>query len=223
MSDDAELRSAWREAIGDRPECWAAFDEVIGRHREPGRRYHGVRHVTWVVRHVHALAADPGVHVTDLGAVVAAAFFHDAVYDATRHDNEERSAQLAERSLGALGWSSARCHEVGRLVRATADHATAGDADVDGAVLLDADLAVLGADPAAYQAYVTGVRGGVRPRRRRRMAVRAGGRAQDAAGPHTALRHRTGPVAMGGARRCQHGCGAGCAALISGSGGEDAA
>ena len=38
---------------------------------------------------------------------------------------------------------------------ATADHDAA---DVDAAVLIDADLAILGAEPAAYAAYVHGVR-----------------------------------------------------------------
>lgn len=127
---------------------------MVARHREPHRRYHGVRHVTWVVRHVRELAAE--VPVADEAAVIAAAFFHDAVYDPRAHDNEERSADLAERVLRELGWDDARCAVVGRLIRATAAHGPTGDPDT--AVLLDADLAVLGAEPAAYQAYVTGVR-----------------------------------------------------------------
>jgi predicted metal-dependent HD superfamily phosphohydrolase len=113
-----------------------------------------VRHVTWVVRHVHELAADGPP--ADLGAVVAAAFYHDAVYDPTAADNEARSAALAERVLGELGWDTPRCQAVGELVRATASHEP--DGTLDRAVLIDADLAVLGSDPAAYQAYVTGVR-----------------------------------------------------------------
>ena len=132
----------------------AAFDEVVGRHREPHRRYHGVRHVTWVLRHVRELADQ--VPVADRAAIVAAAFFHDAVYDPRGEDNEERSAQLAERVLGDLGWPEDRRRAVGAMVRATAGHAAPADADT--AVLLDADLAVLGAEPSAYQAYVNGVR-----------------------------------------------------------------
>ena len=42
------------------------------------------------------------------------------------------------------------------LLAGTAAHAAPDGADT--AVLLDADLAVLGAEPAAYQAYVNGVR-----------------------------------------------------------------
>ena len=134
---------------------------MVARHREPHRRYHGVRHVTWVVRHVLELTTS--APVTDLDAVVVAAFYHDAVYDPRASDNEEQSARLAERMLGELGWDAARRRRVGDLVRATAAHRVPANPDtaapdIDVAVLLDADLAVLGSDPAAYQAYASGVR-----------------------------------------------------------------
>jgi predicted metal-dependent HD superfamily phosphohydrolase len=159
ISDDTELRAAWTATVGDAPAELAALDDVVGRHREPHRRYHNLRHVTWVVRHVGELAGE--VPLADLGAVTVAAFFHDAVYAPRAGDNEERSAQLAERVLEELGWDADRRRMVGRHVRATTSHATP-PADEGGgndtAVLLDADLAILGAEPAAYQAYVTGVR-----------------------------------------------------------------
>jgi predicted metal-dependent HD superfamily phosphohydrolase len=49
------------------------------------------------------------------------------------------------------------------MVEATATHVVAAAGfepglEVDTAVLLDADLAVLGSEPASYQAYVAGVR-----------------------------------------------------------------
>jgi predicted metal-dependent HD superfamily phosphohydrolase len=154
MSDDAELQTAWCEHVDATPGRLAHLEEVIGRHREPHRRYHGVRHVTWVVRHVKELARQEPVG--DLDAVVAAAFFHDAIYRPRAHDNETASADLAARVLADLDWAPARAARVGELIRATAGHDAAGDPDR--AVLLDADLAVLGSDPAAYQAYVTGVR-----------------------------------------------------------------
>ena len=94
--------------------------------------------------------------VNDEASVIAAAFFHDAVYDVDADDNEAR-----KRGVGRAGARRARV--VGgplltrlEIVRATAGHEPTEDADE--AVLLDADLAVLGSDPAAYQAYVTGVR-----------------------------------------------------------------
>lgn len=154
MGDESELRIAWRRHVGRGPAAETEFEQVLGQHRQPTRRYHGVRHVTWVVRHVQDLAGfEP---VDDLGSVVAAGFYHDGIYDARATDNEARSARWAERALPELGWSDDRTVRVGDLVRLTATHDPAPGSD--GAVLVDADLAVLGADPAAYAAYVTGVR-----------------------------------------------------------------
>jgi predicted metal-dependent HD superfamily phosphohydrolase len=165
MSDELELRAAWEAVSADSARSWEVFDDLIGRHRQPHRRYHGVRHVVWVLRHVRALeAAIPdcgdGHDSYDAGAVSAAAFFHDAIYDPSRGDNEERSAVLAEHQLASLEWDPKRSRFVGELVRATASHvsghrATAG---LEALVLLDADLAVLGSQPSAYSAYATGVR-----------------------------------------------------------------
>src|SRR6476469_6398818 len=75
VTDEPELWAAWTVAVGNTAPALATFDEVVARHREPHRRYHGVRHVTWVVRHVRELAAE--VPTDDLDAVVVAAFFHD--------------------------------------------------------------------------------------------------------------------------------------------------
>lgn len=153
-ADPVELQAAWERAAGPEPEARWVLELVVARHREPHRRYHGVQHVVWVIRHAHALIeAEP---VDDAGAVIAAALFHDAVYDPRATDNEAASGRLAARHLSELGWSPERTTRVAAMIEATAGHAD--PADHDTAVLLDADLAVLGADPAGYQAYATGVR-----------------------------------------------------------------
>ena len=152
VPDDTELRVAWAAAVGTSPDAEAAFDDVVGRHRQAHRRYHTVRHVTWVVRHVQELATEEPVD--DLDAVVVAAFFHDAVYDAAATDNEAQSAALARRVLLDLGWPQAP----GQWPSSCGRPQTTPSDDAAVNVLVDADLAVLGSDPAAYQAYVTGVR-----------------------------------------------------------------
>lgn len=173
MADELEVRAAWSGAVGTERESIAVLESLLERHREPHRRYHGVHHVVWTLRHVRSLATEH--RPADLGAIVAAACFHDAVYDARRGDNESVSADLAHRELTGLGWPGDRCAAVARMVLATADHVDpdvriggatgdgrpagdSADADLDVAILLDADLAVLGADAAPYQSYVTGVR-----------------------------------------------------------------
>lgn len=151
--DDLEIRIAWEQHLGRSPVSVEWFGSVVARYHETGRHYHGVRHIRWVVRHVNDLSA----HADDLSAVIAAAFFHDVIYDVTRSDNEQASAELAERALTELGWTRTRCRHVSAMILATIDHQVAG-ADVDTQVLLAADLAVLSAEPGRYSDYVRAIR-----------------------------------------------------------------
>lgn len=157
MADhDLELRVAWEHHLGRSATSLVWFDSVLSRYRRPGRHYHDVRHVRWVVRHVTAL--EPATH--DLGAVIAAAFFHDVVYDPTRADNEQLSAQLADRALTELGWKPGRSGRVCALILATTNHHidVTGGGDPDTWVLLAADLAVLAGEPGRYSEYARAVR-----------------------------------------------------------------
>jgi predicted metal-dependent HD superfamily phosphohydrolase len=78
------------------------------------------------------------------------------VYDPTRPDNEAVSAQRARAGLRGLV-PDERIDEVERLVLLTAGH-DAAPGDPNGAVLCDADLAVLAGPPDAYAAYASAVR-----------------------------------------------------------------
>lgn len=146
-----ELEVAWRRHVSpDR----TAMERIVARHREKHRRYHTVAHVGWVMRHVRELAdVEP---VADLDAVVAAAFYHDAVYEPASPANERASARLARRDLTEFGWPEDRTAAVAAMIEGTEAHLD--PPDVDTAVLFDADLAVLAADPAGYGEYVRGVR-----------------------------------------------------------------
>ncbi len=131
----------------------ALFDELAERYGEPVRHYHVLGHVEEVLGWLDVLGED----LEDRTAVELAAWFHDAVYDPTASDNEDRSARLAVDRLGALGVPDALSGEVARLVRLTRTH-RADPADLDGAVLLDADLAVLGSAPDDYDRYRAAIR-----------------------------------------------------------------
>lgn len=154
MSDsDLDLRVAWQRHIGRSPKAMRWYESVVLRHREAHRHYHDVRHIQWVVRHVNELGAE----LDDLGVVVAAAFFHDVVYDPARADNEAVSAELATAALAELGWTSGRVARVADLIEATARHDVT-DPTPEEAVLFAADLAVLAAEPSSYGDYVRHVR-----------------------------------------------------------------
>jgi predicted metal-dependent HD superfamily phosphohydrolase len=127
--------------------------DLLRRYAEPHRRYHTTEHLAEVLDRVEELAGE----ADDAGAVRLAAWFHDAVYDPSRGDNEERSAVLATRMLADTDLPAATVAEVARLVRLTTTHDPA-EGDRDGAVLCDADLAILAAPPERYAAYAAAVR-----------------------------------------------------------------
>ena len=113
-SAEIELDLAWQQHVGASGEL---LRRLLERHREPHRRYHTIDHVMWVVRHVRELVDGDGVEIADRGAIVAAAVFHDAVYDPTADTraNEIASADLARRELTDEGWSTRRCEAVATM------------------------------------------------------------------------------------------------------------
>lgn len=122
-------------------------DELLAAWDRGG--YHDLRHLIEVLDRLDVLAQAGAAF--DRTVVGLAAWFHDAVY-AGADDDEERSAQWAERAL-----PPAYADEVARLVRMTAHHRPADDDD-NGCALSDADLGILAAPRARYDAYVAGVR-----------------------------------------------------------------
>jgi predicted metal-dependent HD superfamily phosphohydrolase len=143
---------AFAALTGDSPTARTEWAAVVAAWSEPHRRYHDLAHLAAVLGVVDALAA----HAADPAAVRLAAWYHDVVYDPQRADNEEASAARARAGLRGLV-AEDRLAQVERLVLLTAGHDPADD-DADGAVLCDADLAVLAAPPAAYAVYASAVR-----------------------------------------------------------------
>jgi predicted metal-dependent HD superfamily phosphohydrolase len=142
---------AWAQLAGDSATSRTEWAAVVAAWSEPHRRYHDLAHLAAVLGLVAGL---PGA--TDPGAVRLAAWYHDIAYDPQRTDNEEVSGARARVGLRGLV-PDARVDEVERLVLLTAGHDPAPD-DANGAVLCDADLAVLAGPPEAYASYASAVR-----------------------------------------------------------------
>ncbi|CAN93572.1 hypothetical protein sce3413 [Sorangium cellulosum So ce56] len=130
---------------------WGAVRAAYG---EPGRAYHDLAHVGEVLRRVGEVARDVGWRRPR--EVFLAALFHDAVYVPGRHDNEARSAELAREAV--VRWLPGEGLDEGlieRLILLTARHGALDPADVgeEEALFLDCDMAILGSDAAAFDAY----------------------------------------------------------------------
>ncbi len=150
MDHLAHLTDRWNALL---PGAAALGVELLDRYQHVGRRYHDARHLLEVLRHIDEL----GAFAVDSRAVELAGWFHDAVYDASRSDNEEASARFAEDALPSYEVPPHTVAQVARLVRLTAAH-DPEQGDADGAVLCDADLAILAADALRYAEYVQDVR-----------------------------------------------------------------
>jgi predicted metal-dependent HD superfamily phosphohydrolase len=131
----------------------SVFEELVARYGEDGRYYHTLDHV----REVLQVGQQLQTLARDFKAIQLAIWFHDVIYDPRAADNEERSADYADQALAQLGIPAATVASVHRLILITKTHETAV-ADIDGHIILDADLATLGASPAQYDAYCQAIR-----------------------------------------------------------------
>ena len=132
----------------------AVRDELITRYGEPHRRYHTMTHIEDCLAQV----ADSTDMNDDQRALLdAAIWFHDAIYDPTRTDNEAGSARLARERLAAGDAPEPFIAEVERLILLTAGHSVEAD-DPLGARLVSIDLSILGAEPGRYDAYARAIR-----------------------------------------------------------------
>jgi predicted metal-dependent HD superfamily phosphohydrolase len=153
----ASLQDAWQQLLdqsGATPALAAAlFLRLQVRYTAPERAYHNLAHIRDVLAVVDTLAA----HCPQPDAVRLAAWLHDVVYVPGARDNERQSAAWATAELAAAGVSPALGAESARLILLTASHDPA-PTDGNGAVLVDADLAILGTAPPQYDRYARAIR-----------------------------------------------------------------
>jgi predicted metal-dependent HD superfamily phosphohydrolase len=149
-----ELQASWNDTWHDLHLCAPAgvFAALLARWAEPHRKYHTLQHLheCLALFALHrALAQRPG-------EVGLALWFHDAIYDTSRHDNEAASADWGQRVLREAGAAPDVVDRVGALILATR-HSQA-PVTPDERLLVDIDLAILGAEPARFAEYERQIR-----------------------------------------------------------------
>ena len=129
-------------------------EHLLAAYAEPQRAYHTAQHLRECLALLHC--------VQDLAQVPAevalALWFHDAVYDPRSGQNERRSADWLIAETRAAGLSEASISRMEALVMATCHAAAPAPAEHDTAVLLDIDLAILGAARQRFDEYEQQVR-----------------------------------------------------------------
>lgn len=149
---DARWLRLWMRLGASDDQARADWRDLVTRYSEPQRAYHSLEHILDCQRELdncRALASDPDV-------LEAALWYHDVVYDPQSVGNEEASAKVAREVLLRAGMHPVRVNAVERLILATR-HAAIPEAG-DAALMVDLDLAILGAPSERFERYEEGIR-----------------------------------------------------------------
>lgn len=142
---------AWRE-IGARDDGTGIRAALLAAHGEAQRIYHTLQHLRECLHRFETcidLAERPA-------EVETALWFHDAVYDVRRSDNEQRSADWARDAALASGAPADVAGRIHSLVMATRHSSRPIGADEQ--LLVDIDLAILAADQERFAEYERQIR-----------------------------------------------------------------
>ena len=160
------LMRAWESLL---PGHTALGENLLARYEQPHRKYHTSVHLSEMLTALKTLYEQH--HTATPRAVLLAAWFHDAVYEANPGEDEAASADLARTALTPLAstgfLTNREVTAIAHLIELTASHQLANGIEeytsgaltrADAAFFLDADLAILAADSPRYTRYVAGVR-----------------------------------------------------------------
>ncbi len=156
----ALIRATWAEVMprlapeSPRMQRGLILGALVAAYDDDSRHYHDLVHIATML----AGLSVHGRHARDADTLSLAILFHDAIYDATRPDNELASARLANLHLKDLGVADATIARVETLVLATRHGEAAQVEDADMALMVDLDLAILAASPERYAAYAAAIR-----------------------------------------------------------------
>lgn len=129
-----------------------SMELLLQKYAESPRKYHTLQHLGECLSLFDELS-DQAEHPAE---VEMALWFHDAIYELKRHDNEEQSAALARTVLTAAAVAPASIQRIEDLILATRH--TALPVSPDKQLLVDIDLAILGADTLRFAEYEKQIR-----------------------------------------------------------------
>jgi predicted metal-dependent HD superfamily phosphohydrolase len=152
MSTDlASWKRTWHE-LGAQEVDELLHHRLIACWSEGHRRYHTLQHLGECLD----LLDDVRAHARRPAEVALALWFHDAFYEPHRGDNEERSAQWARISIQQAGLSDEVADRVHGLVMTTRHGGVPQEPDAR--LMVDIDLAILGAEPSRFDEYERQIR-----------------------------------------------------------------
>jgi predicted metal-dependent HD superfamily phosphohydrolase len=128
------------------------FERLMAAYSEPHRKYHTLQHLDECFARLEELKTEAD-HPDE---VEVALWFHDAIYDTKRQDNEAKSAEWARKTARAHNLPGDVAERISRLIMVTRHDAEPHEPDEK--ILVDVDLSILGAAPDRFDEYETQIR-----------------------------------------------------------------
>lgn len=144
-----ELISCYKEDDRLTDELW---NEIEINYSKKKRHYHTLEHLQNLLNQLSEVKDQ----IKGWDAVLFSLFYHDVIYNPLKSDNEERSADHAEKRLQKISVPKRIVENCKAQILATKKHGASSDMDVN--FFTDADLSILGSDWNLYSAYFKQVR-----------------------------------------------------------------
>lgn len=128
------------------------WTEIEEQYSTKKRHYHTLEHLAHLLLQLNEVKSE----LKNREAILFSLYYHDIIYNALRTDNEEKSAELAEKRMQQISVSQSITALCKDYILATKTHLTSIDSDSN--YFTDADLSVLGQPWEVYEYYFKNVR-----------------------------------------------------------------
>lgn len=144
-----ELLTNYTDNESLKNELWTEIDKNYSSKK---RHYHTLEHLNNLLYQLTAVKSE----IKNWETILFTLFYHDIIYNSLKSDNEEKSAELAEKRMKQIPVSKDKIELCKKQILATKSHIKSTDSDTN--YFTDADLSVLGQNWETYLLYCKNVR-----------------------------------------------------------------
>lgn len=128
------------------------WSEIETNYTDKKRHYHTIKHL----ENMYNELCECRDNIDDWDTILFSLFYHDIIYNASKKDNEEKSAALAIERLQQINYPESKINLCYKAIIATKSHTLSSNNDIN--LFTDADLSILGYSWQEYEQYYKQVR-----------------------------------------------------------------
>ncbi len=147
-----DLLNRWKKLISrftNTEDAYKYGQLVIDCYNEKHRHYHDINHLIHVLEQFDFAIKNIGIAEATAATIELSIWYHDAIYDTSRTDNELKSAELFEDHANKMGINQNVINDVKRIILITENHYQA--ASLDEEIMSDCDLSPLGLNKEGFE------------------------------------------------------------------------